>query len=251
MPDNIHPIYCVKCKRTLSTGDSYCPGCGQAVQREETASPTAAAAADAEATTPEKPASVAAPDAPPPPLSHPAPRSAAATGWWITAGVVAVASLLLIYIVYSAVTQQKEKESQARAAAALAAAEKARKEREAAVMQSIRQRYPNSSVVRYPGDGGTAEFNANLPTCFVRTVKFYRDTSGFQVQVSIMGNQQSASAPTVYVTLFDEQGRLIGREAIVRFLSHELEYSATREVTDKMSGPAAAAAPYFAAVDGG
>lgn len=103
----------------------------------------------------------------------------------------------------------------------LAEDRKAREQvRQARIQQSLARltaANPGAYYARYPPDGEPVLFGASFSTCAVPRVVFARHGGSVRVSLVLVGTRPWRTAPTVYVSIYDENGARIGRSAIVNY----------------------------------
>ncbi len=117
-------------------------------------------------------------------------------------------------------------------------------------MRNLARQYPAARFAFYPEQSSTVTFNAPLTKAQVKTVRFERAGESMRVDVGLLGIRPEATDPKVFVSLFDERGRQLGRAAIVDFVVANLNRGEMRQVEDVMTLPAGTA-PVIVAVDEG
>jgi len=207
------PVYCLNCKRLLQgvAARRSCPFCGRQQQGFV-------------------------------PSHQQRTRPPAATGKW---GVALLAVVVCLSGGYFFVSRSLKAAQAARAQAAAV-----RLTRIKQAMHNLARQYPAARFALYPEQSSTVAFNAPLTKAQVKTVRFIPDGGSVRVDVGLLGIRPEATDPKVFVSLFDERGRQLGRAAIVDFVLANLNRGETRQVEDVMTIPAGTA-PVIVAVDEG
>lgn len=222
---------CQHCATELAPAELFCCNCGKKVLVPQT--PTA-----------DTPFFVTLPTEPLPVLT---PRV-------LTIGTIIIVVIIGLWQIGSAIIAHNEQVAAIAAAdvaaKAAAKAELERQQRLSATLTRLRMAYPSYHFALYPGDSGTATFNAQFDKTTVRTVSIARTAGSYSMTVTMYGSQTENQAPKINVSLLDEKGTLLARKAIVEFINADLSPGETRPVTDSMDIPSVVA-PSFIAVDEG
>ena len=115
--------------------------------------------------------------------------------------------------------------------------EKQRQQHIAKSLYSLQRSYPHVAFATCNTDKLPIIFQSVFSKAEVRSVTLTRSNDTVTASVGIIGVQKENQAPTIYVTLYNEDGRLLSRAPIVKFVMSNLEYGQTREVEDSMELP--------------
>jgi hypothetical protein len=105
------------------------------------------------------------------------------------------------------------------------------------VMTTLQAADPKRGYALCSTDGTVIPFNLTFKQACVRTVMLSQSNNVVTASVGLLGIKQENQAPTIYVTLYDENGNMLSRSPIVKFTFSVLENGETREVEDKMELP--------------
>ena len=115
-------------------------------------------------------------------------------------------------------------------------------------LAALRKNGPLARYALYPASGGSAPFNARLSTCRVNFLNVSRDGDTMSVSVNLTGIKPEAQAPVVNVAVYDEDGNILTRAAIVKFAFATLGQGDVRDIEDTMPVPSEET-PVFVSVD--
>jgi len=115
------------------------------------------------------------------------------------------------------------------------------------VLLWLRRQYPNARFRPWQRLGTTIAFEESLTRSHVRSMRFeWESETRFGVDVWITGNRPESTAPSVYVTLLDEKGRLISRKDVIDYYSPVLDPGQTDRVHDEIEVPPGSEPAYIA-----
>jgi len=114
----------------------------------------------------------------------------------------------------------------------------ARETRIEAARAALAKAYPNARFARFAGYGRVTPIDTRFSQCGVSTCIINRGDNGTTVAaVVLVGIQPQATAPSVFVSVFDEGGRFLGTGHIVSYVFPCLEPGEWRSVEDLIQMP--------------
>ena len=197
--DRIQPVYCVGCRQHIprvvsAAGRGLCPGCLAKLQ---------GATSPAPALTP----------APVPGIYHPSTYKSPSLTWlWAVGGMVVFS--VVLYAVFGKVKSDRERAKLQ------------------PVLARLKGRYPHRHFALSMRDGPVV-FDAKLNDLRVKEVDITRYQTSLRAEVRFSAIHRDRSVrPKVCVTAFDEEGRELGRFAVVDHLYADLKPGMTETTTD-------------------